>query len=259
MTPTLQSTATPDQALQRTAPAVTGHRPSPTMQPARLPPQSLSLGSLGHPDISTVFAKIIGLLLIFAAPVIAAELPIEGSLRKLNEYSPELTTELFKLAKLSAHAKAFLERPPEVGRLKFYGEIGYYALEFSGWSFKRCLLEFPVLCAQGRLVACLRAEDKRHYVIYTTDGSGPFAATVITNEGLVWFSLGQTARMEEDAQYYDFDVISDLRGDILVARFEPRTTLGSTTRRVYINHLYIRNRQIEGLKHVVEEYSISNK
>ena len=44
-------TATPNQALQRTAPALTlaASTPAfpPTMQPARQPPQSLSLGSLG--------------------------------------------------------------------------------------------------------------------------------------------------------------------------------------------------------------------
>ena len=46
-----ESERTPNHALQRTAPAVTlaasGLRLSPTMQPARQPPPSLSLGSLG--------------------------------------------------------------------------------------------------------------------------------------------------------------------------------------------------------------------
>jgi len=44
-------TATPNHALQRTAPAVTlaasSLRLAATVQPARQPPQSLSLGSLG--------------------------------------------------------------------------------------------------------------------------------------------------------------------------------------------------------------------
>ena len=48
-----QSTKSPNQALQRTAPAVTmaasGLRLAPNAQPARQPPQSLSLLSLGKP------------------------------------------------------------------------------------------------------------------------------------------------------------------------------------------------------------------
>ena len=44
----------PNHALQRTAPAVTlaasGLRLSPTVQPARQPPPSLSLGSLGDSE-----------------------------------------------------------------------------------------------------------------------------------------------------------------------------------------------------------------
>ncbi len=51
MTPNSQRPEAPNHALQRTAPAVTlaasGLRLAPTMQPARQPPQSLSLGSLG--------------------------------------------------------------------------------------------------------------------------------------------------------------------------------------------------------------------
>ena len=48
-------TATPNHALQRTAPAVTLAASAaafpPTMQPARQPPPSLSLGSLGVPHV----------------------------------------------------------------------------------------------------------------------------------------------------------------------------------------------------------------
>ena len=51
MTSFLQSTEAPNHALQRTAPAVTAAasslRLSPTAQPPRQPPPSLSLGSLG--------------------------------------------------------------------------------------------------------------------------------------------------------------------------------------------------------------------
>lgn len=69
----LRMAATPNQALQRTAPAVTlaasGLRLSPTMQPARQPPPSLSLGSLGNKHMTRLIFTFSVLLLVCATGI----------------------------------------------------------------------------------------------------------------------------------------------------------------------------------------------
>jgi hypothetical protein len=176
-----------------------------------------------------------------------------------DEPSPALAKDLQKLTESSPGAKALLAKTPRPGAMKFFGELGYHAAEASGWSFERMQSEFPALCSEGRLVATVHAEDGQHYVIYTTDGLGPFAGTVSSREGFVWLECGKSAQLKEMAVYYRYSVIDDIRGDILVATFSPRIVRDATVRTVFISHLYIHDGHIEVLKHVTEEYPILSK
>lgn len=117
-------------------------------------------------------------------------------------------------------------------------------------------IDYPALCAEGRLVATVHAEDGQHYIIYTTDGLGPFAGTVSARDGFVILERGKSAQLKELAGYYRYSVVDDIRGDILVATFSPRIVRDATVRTVYISHLFIHGSQIEVLKHVTEEYPI---
>lgn len=206
------------------------------------------------PGISATVRLIAGVLLFAAPVIISAEPPVEASLRKLEEYTPQLAAELHKLAQQSPRAKAFLSETPKTGTLKFFGELGYHALESCGWNFARCRREFPVLCKQGQIVASLRAADGRHYVIYTIAGLN--AATVVPGEGFVWITTGAGIKLEDVAAHYDYDVASAAGGDILIARFEPRTTFRATSRLVFTERLRIREQKFESLKHTVEELPV---
>ena len=86
----MEMTATANHALQRTAPGVTlaaaDHpaafaRPAPSHlrpQPARRPPQSLSLGSLGVIPMRSLITVFVALLLSISATLHAKD-PLEGS------------------------------------------------------------------------------------------------------------------------------------------------------------------------------------
>lgn len=189
--------------------------------------------------------RLIAVLVMLASHTVSADEP-----------SPALAKDLQKLAESSPGAKALLAKTPRPGALKFFGELGYHAAEASGWSFERMLAEFPALCFEGQLVAAVHAEDGKHYVIYTTDGLGPFAGTVSSRDGFVWLDRGKSAQLKEVAAYYRYSVIDDIRGDILVASFSPRIMSDAAVRSVYTSHLYIHDGHIEALKHVTEEYPI---
>ena len=88
-------TATPNHALQRTAPAVTLAasclRLSPAMQPARQPPPSLSLGSLGVATRTVKTSLLAVLLLLMALPVTRAQAPdISNAPKAMQELSASI-------------------------------------------------------------------------------------------------------------------------------------------------------------------------
>ncbi|MCB1235414.1 MAG: hypothetical protein KDM91_10105, partial [Verrucomicrobiae bacterium] len=173
-----------------------------------------------------------------------------------GEDSPALAKDLEKLAGFSTAAKTVIDKSPRAGALNFFGELGYRAAEVSGWSFERMQLEFPALCKEGQLVATVYAEDGLHYVIYTTDGLGPFAGTVSTSKGFERLSCGESVKLRESAGYYHYSVVNDLRGDVLVATLSPRIVRDATVQTVFIAHLYIHDGRIKVLKHITEEYPI---
>jgi hypothetical protein len=173
--------------------------------------------------------------------------------------SPALTKDFVKLAGLSSAAKTLISKSPRVGALNFFGELGYHAAEVSGWSFERMQREFPALCAEGQLVAIVHAGDGLHYVIYATDGLGPFAGTVSTSNGFARLGCGKSVKLRESAAYYHYSAANEFKGGVLVATFAPRIVRDATVQSVHIAHLYIHEGHIEALKYITERYPIRDQ
>lgn len=202
----------------------------------------------------TVTMTMMRMIQLIAALLFVAVAPGHG-----DASGGSLANDLKKLAIASPAARKYLENPPRVGATNYFGGLGYYAGEAYGWDFARMLTELPNLCAEGNLVAVIQAADGKRYVVLTTDGLGPFAVTVSDAGGGTQIGLGDSVQLKEVASYYDYQTLTDLRGDVLVATFSPRIVRDAKVRTVYSVHLYVHGGHLEALKHVTEEYPLTEK
>jgi hypothetical protein len=193
----------------------------------------------------------------------ASDAALEAALRPVRERDKALADELQTLAASSPEArKLMLDDPRQkkdpTGTLYYLWEFCYRGLQQNHWLFRRCLLEYPRLCAAASLVASVHAGDGQHYAIFTWGGIGPIIATEDKKEGFTFYHSQELALDDADT-HYDYDVAPDGRGDILVARWHPRIILGDKTRRIVTEHLYIRGHTLRRLKRVTEEYPLESR
>jgi len=134
-------------------------------------------------------------------------------------------------------------------------EFGYRALKHEHWSFRRCQLAYPHLCAEASLVASMRTGKGQYYAVFTWGGLGPVIATEDKKEGFTFYTSEGVGMQRADSDY-DYDVAEDARGDVLLARWYPRTLPGEKTKKIVTEHLYVRGHRLKLLKRVTEEFPI---